>query len=80
VEGQVRVFISPRNRVVQLYARALGSVFVASYDLQSYGGGILTHLHNWIYLLPYIIIHNQNKLQSLTISLQLSLTRSLTDY
>jgi hypothetical protein len=24
---------------------ALGSLFVASYDLQSYGGGILTRLH-----------------------------------
>jgi hypothetical protein len=45
LEGQVPIFISPRNRVVQLYPRALGSLFVASYDSQSYGGGILTHLH-----------------------------------
>jgi hypothetical protein len=30
LEGQVRV--SPRNRVDQLYPRALGSLFVASYD------------------------------------------------
>jgi hypothetical protein len=32
LEGQVPVFISPRNRVAQLYPRALGSLFVASYD------------------------------------------------
>jgi hypothetical protein len=44
-EGQVPVFISPRNRVAQLYTRALGSLFVASYDSQGYGGGILTRLH-----------------------------------
>jgi hypothetical protein len=45
LEGQVPIFISPRNRVAQLYLRALGSLFVASYDSQGYGGGILTHLH-----------------------------------
>jgi hypothetical protein len=45
LEGQVPVFISPRNRVAQLYPRALGSLFVASYDSQGSGGGILTHLH-----------------------------------
>jgi hypothetical protein len=32
LEGQVPVFISPRNRVAQLYPRALCSLFVASYD------------------------------------------------
>jgi hypothetical protein len=31
-EGQVPLFISPRNRVAQLYPRALGSLSVASYD------------------------------------------------
>jgi hypothetical protein len=30
LEGQVPVFISPRNRVAQLYSQALGSLFVAS--------------------------------------------------
>jgi hypothetical protein len=30
--GQVPVFISSRNKVAQLYPRALGSFFVASYD------------------------------------------------
>jgi hypothetical protein len=29
--------------VAQLYLRALGSLYVASYDSQGYGGGILTH-------------------------------------
>jgi hypothetical protein len=32
LEGQVPVFISPRNRVAQLYPQALGSLFVAFYD------------------------------------------------
>jgi hypothetical protein len=45
LEDQVAVFISPRNRVIQLYPRALGSLFVASYDSQGYGGGIRTRLH-----------------------------------
>jgi hypothetical protein len=40
LEGQVPVFISLGNRVVQLYPQALGSIFVASYDSQSYGGSI----------------------------------------
>jgi hypothetical protein len=45
LEGQVPVFISPRNRVAQLYTHVLDSLFVASYDSQSYGGGIRTRLH-----------------------------------
>jgi hypothetical protein len=32
LEGQVPIFTSPRNRVTQLYPRALGSLSVASYD------------------------------------------------
>jgi hypothetical protein len=39
LEGQGPVFISPRYRVGQLYPQALGSLFVASYGSQSYGGG-----------------------------------------
>jgi hypothetical protein len=31
--------------VTQLYPRALSSLFVASYDSQGYGGGILSRLH-----------------------------------
>jgi hypothetical protein len=42
-EGQVPVFIYPRKRAAQLYPQALGSVFVASYDYQSYGRIIRTH-------------------------------------
>jgi hypothetical protein len=34
LEGQVPGFISPRNWVAQLYPRALGSLFVTSYDSQ----------------------------------------------
>jgi hypothetical protein len=45
LEGQVPVFISPRNRVAQLYPPAPGSLFVASYDSQGYGEGIRTRLH-----------------------------------
>jgi hypothetical protein len=44
LEGQVPVFISPRERVAQ----APGSFFVASYDSQGYGGGIPTSLHTRI--------------------------------
>jgi hypothetical protein len=36
LEGQVPVFIFPRNRVAQLYLRALGSLYVVSYDSQGY--------------------------------------------
>jgi hypothetical protein len=45
LEGQVPVFISPGNRAFQLYPQALGSLFVASYYSQGYGGGIRSHLH-----------------------------------
>jgi hypothetical protein len=48
LEGQVPVFVSPRNRVTQLYPWALGSLFVTSYDSQGYSGGIPTHLHTGI--------------------------------
>jgi hypothetical protein len=42
LENQVCVFISPSDGVAQLYPQALGSLFVAFYDSQGYGGGILT--------------------------------------
>jgi hypothetical protein len=45
LEGQAPVFISHRNRVAQLYPQALGSLFVASYYSQGYGGGMRTCLH-----------------------------------
>jgi hypothetical protein len=37
LDGQVSVFISPRNRVGRLYSQAL-ELFVAFYDSQGYGG------------------------------------------
>jgi hypothetical protein len=40
LEGQVPVFISPRNRLAQLYPQALGSLFLASYDSKGYGESI----------------------------------------
>jgi hypothetical protein len=46
LEGQVPLFICPRNRVAQLYPQALGSLSVASYDSQGYGRSIRTHLHS----------------------------------
>jgi hypothetical protein len=45
LEGQVPIFISHRNRVGQLYPQALGSLFIASYNLQGYSGGIQTCHH-----------------------------------
>jgi hypothetical protein len=45
LEGQVPIFIFPRNRVAQLYPQAPAAVFVASYDSQGNGGGIRTLLH-----------------------------------
>jgi hypothetical protein len=45
LEGQVPVFISPRNSVAQIYPQALSSLFVVSYKSPGYGGGIRTSLH-----------------------------------
>jgi hypothetical protein len=52
LEGQATVFITPMNRVAQLYPQALGSLFIASYDSQGYGGGILPRLHTGSNSLP----------------------------
>jgi hypothetical protein len=38
LENKIPIFISPRIRVAQLYPQALGSLLVASYDSQGYGG------------------------------------------
>jgi hypothetical protein len=48
LEGQVTVLISPMHSVDQLYPRALGSLFVSSYDSQGYAGGIRSSLHTGI--------------------------------
>jgi hypothetical protein len=45
MEGQVPVFISHKKRVAQIYPQALGSLFVAFYDAQGYGGDMRTRLH-----------------------------------
>jgi hypothetical protein len=45
LEGQIPVFIPPRQRAVCLYHQELGSIFVASYDSQGNGGGIRQRLH-----------------------------------
>jgi hypothetical protein len=42
LEGQVPYFLCPRNRVAQSHPQALGSLFVASYDLQGYSGGVVS--------------------------------------
>jgi hypothetical protein len=42
LDGQVPVYVSPTNRVDQLYPQALGFIFIASYDSQGYGVGIRT--------------------------------------
>jgi hypothetical protein len=39
-EGPGPVFIPPSNKVAWFYPRALGSLFVTSYDSLGYGGGI----------------------------------------
>jgi hypothetical protein len=45
LEGQVPIFISTRDRVAQLYSRALGSLLISSYDSQGCGGGIRPLCH-----------------------------------
>jgi hypothetical protein len=45
LEGQVPVFISPRNRVAQLYPQAQGSNFVTSDHSKGCGRDIGTRLH-----------------------------------
>jgi hypothetical protein len=45
LEGEVPVFISPRNRVAQLCPQALGSLFITSYNSQGWGGCIWTCLY-----------------------------------
>jgi hypothetical protein len=54
LEGQVRVFLSPRNRVFQLYLQALGFLFVVPYDSQRYGVGNRPRLHNKYILAIYM--------------------------
>jgi hypothetical protein len=52
LENQVPVFIFPRDKVAELYPRALGTLSVASYGSQGCGGGIRTFFNtgwpDWI--------------------------------
>jgi hypothetical protein len=43
------MFISPRNRVAQLYPQALGFISVVSYISQGYSRGIQPFLHAGIH-------------------------------
>jgi hypothetical protein len=52
LQGQVPVFISPRNTVARLSSQALGSLFFTSYDSQVYGGGIRPRLHTGFHTVP----------------------------
>jgi hypothetical protein len=56
LEDQISVFLSIRNRVAQLHLQALGPLFVASYNLQGYAGGIriLLHVRETLHLLNYL--------------------------
>jgi hypothetical protein len=49
LEGQVPIFIAPRNKVVWLYPQALGSLNLASYGSQGYRGGIRPRLRSESY-------------------------------
>jgi hypothetical protein len=49
-------FMSPSNRVAQLYLQAQDSPFI-SYILQGYGGSILTHLHMVMLHINSAVIH-----------------------
>jgi hypothetical protein len=52
--GHFPVFISPRDRVAQLYPEAMGSIFVVSYDSQGYDKGIRPRLHTGLLLSFYL--------------------------
>jgi hypothetical protein len=45
LEGYAALFISPSNRVAQLYPQAQGFFFITSCDLQGYSEGVRIHLH-----------------------------------
>jgi hypothetical protein len=45
LEDQVSVFMFPSDRAAQLYPQVPGSLFVAFYDSQGYGVGVLIRHH-----------------------------------
>jgi hypothetical protein len=66
LKGRFPVFIFPRNRVALLYPKALGSLFVALYDSQGYGGGIRPRLHTGVCIRQTVVfsIHCDMRAQS----------------
>jgi hypothetical protein len=50
--------MSPSDGVAQFYPQAPGSLFVAFYDSQGYGGDILTRLHTGDILIYVHLIMN----------------------
>jgi hypothetical protein len=64
MEGQVALFISPKNRIAQLNPEVPDSLFVASYDLQGYDGGIRTSsTRGW----ERLVVHVELKVHSTAI-------------
>jgi hypothetical protein len=55
-----RIYI-PRNWLAQLYPQVLGSLLVASYDWQSYGGGIRPHLHTAGFIAIWSPLHGPRR-------------------
>jgi hypothetical protein len=55
MEGQIPVFVYPRDTMAQLYPQALCSLFVASYDSQGYGGGIRSLLHTALIQMIFVL-------------------------
>jgi hypothetical protein len=47
--------------VTRLYPQALGSLFVASYDTQGYGGDIRTRLHRGLAWVPHYIVSGRTQ-------------------
>jgi hypothetical protein len=60
VGDQVSVYMFRSARVAQLYPQALGSLFVAFYDSQGYGGDILTRLHTGFYIKHILLLTVRN--------------------
>jgi hypothetical protein len=63
LEGQVPVFIYPKNRVVQLHPQALGSLFGPSYDSLGYSGNIRPRLHT-VAPIVFLITPLQNRVEN----------------
>jgi hypothetical protein len=68
LEGQVPVFLSPRNRVAQLYAQALDFLFI-SYDSQGKCGGIRTRIRTRPALNSQFVPQREHRLTWLSFTL-----------